>query len=294
MINRFKYTCAAMLVISTVQSAGMATADAVINNGLAPPNPGNVIETDIYLMGDVHVQNVGCDVKVLDPCASPGAPTHVETRAGATVRALTVHETSHLELTGGSLILTRGQGASTIEMNGAASFDVELIDDASLVLNVGSFLTLNAYDQSTAQILGGTPTGGGILSGEIIAWNSATISMSGGQMDTLDRFLAYGNGQIVLYGNGFEVNGMPVPYGPIGVETGTLTGVLASGATLDNLFYHAGHAGPVCQAGPCTGTITLASAPPLPVASLLGQLAVVASLTLGARWAVRSAGPKGR
>jgi hypothetical protein len=54
-------------------------------------------------------------------------------------------------------------------------------------------------------------------------------------------------------GYGFEVNDSPVPYGDISELFGRLTGTLASGESLDNIFYQGG--------GGYTGTIRLIPEP---------------------------------
>ena len=59
-----------------------AGATVVLNNGLAPPNPANVITADPG--DDVFVQAVGCDATVAHPCASPGAQTTVLWNTGGT------------------------------------------------------------------------------------------------------------------------------------------------------------------------------------------------------------------
>jgi hypothetical protein len=62
--------------------AAPAAATLVINNGLAPPNPANVITTDPA--DAVYVQAAGCDATVAHPCASPGAQTTVYWNTGGT------------------------------------------------------------------------------------------------------------------------------------------------------------------------------------------------------------------
>jgi hypothetical protein len=72
-------------------------------------------------------------------------------------------------------------------------------------------------------------------------------------------------------GGNFEVDGVPVPYGNLTAETGTLTGILASGDPINNGFWQGG--------GVYTGTITLEYAPEptqtLLYASALATLALL-------------------
>ena len=71
---------ASALILVIGESAQAATI--MINNGLAPPNPANVIDDDTYYWYDVHVRNVECPPgwpagNADDPCPFPGAPTEV-------------------------------------------------------------------------------------------------------------------------------------------------------------------------------------------------------------------------
>ena len=154
----------------------------VINNGLAPPNPENVINDATYASDAVYVRNVGCPPEwpassnARTPCPSPGAPT-----------------------------------------------------EAALV-NGGDVGGLGVFDTSTVTMSGGA-------SGYLYAYDSSTVS---------------------IVGKDFEVNGVSAPYGDLTAQTGTLTGELASGDPIDNVFYQGGYdAGYICSFQPCTGTITL-------------------------------------
>jgi hypothetical protein len=69
-------------------------------------------------------------------------------------------------------------------------------------------------------------------------------------------------------GRGFAVDGNPVPYGDLSALTGTLTGTLASGDPVNNVFHQGG--------GFYTGTITLA--PLLPALPRWGYLALAGGL----------------
>jgi hypothetical protein len=80
-------------------------ADTImINNGLAPPTPANVI--DYFTLDNVYVRNVGCppgwpSVFPTDPCPSPGAPTEVVVVDGGFVPWLFAHDSSAITMTGG-------------------------------------------------------------------------------------------------------------------------------------------------------------------------------------------------
>jgi len=76
---------------------------------------------------------------------------------------------------------------------------------------------------------------------------------------TVNRYLlASGSSVLTIVGRDFKVNGQPVPYGDLTGQTGTLTGTLASGDPINNVFYQGGWTGDPCSVlNPCTGTLTL-------------------------------------
>jgi hypothetical protein len=105
----------------------------------------------------------------------------------------------------------------------------------------GAVLDLLTQDSSTITVSGGTVR---ILG----AADSSTITMSGG---TASRFVASDSSTIMIVGSGFAVDGVPVPYGDLAADSGTLTGTLASGDPIDSIFYRGSLGFPV------PGTIVL-------------------------------------
>ncbi len=73
--------------------------------------------------------------------------------------------------------------------------------------------------------------------------------MSGGTV--WQRIWAGGSSVIEIIGSDFMVDGVPVPYGDLTAQTGTLTGTLASGDAIDNTFFQGGYQ------GEASGTISL-------------------------------------
>jgi hypothetical protein len=108
---------------------------------------------------------------------------------------------------------------------------------------------LEAYESSVVKMQGGS-----VENGDLLAYHLSTIVMSGGVV-SLGSLQAYDSSTIVLIGSNFMVDTgsgpTPVPYGDLTALTGTLTGTLASGDSLNNVFYQGGYGGSV------TGTITL-------------------------------------
>jgi hypothetical protein len=224
----------AVLVVSL--PAASRAADVVINNGLAPPNPANVIDDGTYSADTVWSRNVGCPPgwpsgNAFDPCPSPGAATAIEVVDGASVSRLEAHDTSSITLVGGTVSsIVRIRASGSVTMTGGTVLD-----------------TIHALASSTFTMTGGTVSG---------------------------AFEAHDSSVITLVGRSFRVDGSPVPYGDLTALNGTLTGTLASGDPVDNVFYQGGAS--------WAGTITLVEAPP--VASVVppwAPLALVAGL-LGA------------
>jgi hypothetical protein len=130
----------------------------------------------------------------------------------------------------------------------------------------------------------GAATEVGVVSGGtaiyLRAYDSSTVTMSGGTVGA--DLEAYGTSNIILIGRRFMVDGVPVPYGDLTALTGRLTGRLASGGSLNNMFYQGGYAGSL------TGTITLVAAPTIPVPALQPAAPVgLIALLLGAGLAVQ-------
>jgi hypothetical protein len=86
-----------------------------------------------------------------------------------------------------------------------------------------------------------------VWEGHLAAGDFADVTMSGGTV--VGELFANDSSTITIVGRDFEVDGVPVPYGDLTAQTGTLTGTLASGDPINNVFYQGG--------GDYTGTITL-------------------------------------
>jgi hypothetical protein len=90
-------------------SPAARAAPILINNGLAPPNPANVIDDETHATDSVHVRNTGCPPDgdpVTSPCPSPGNPTSVSLIRGAsliTSLSLHVYDTSVATIDGASV-----------------------------------------------------------------------------------------------------------------------------------------------------------------------------------------------
>jgi hypothetical protein len=248
---------ATMMAVALGATSEVRSATIVINNGLAPPNPANVIDaSNSHRFDEVYVQNVGCDATVAYSCPQPwGDPTGVEVVAGGSVYTLAAFESSAVTISGGSV----GDGnlfppgsitaydASTVTMSGG---------------EVGGALT--AYGSSTVTLTGGavgsntrTPWSYGLT-----AFESASVTISGGSVG--GALQAYDSSSITIIGAGFAVDGVPVDFGPIAATSGRLTGTLSSGEGIDNAFLRSQNATITLVAGPNNVVINNGLAPPNP------------------------------
>ncbi len=144
-------------------AAGMLIPDdIVINNGLAPPNPENVVNIPSYSDRRLFVNNAGCDATVEYPCVAPGAPTAVS----GVAKTVFVHETStfegdvleHLEARDSSSATVRAwiyasvsaYGTSSVFAQGYESGDFRGFDSSTLTVTECDYCDdLYALDQST-------------------------------------------------------------------------------------------------------------------------------------------------
>jgi hypothetical protein len=184
----------------------------VIANGLAPANPANTIEASNSFPDDsVFVQNVGCDATVQTPCDSPGADTTVALVDGGTALAVNVWESSTFIMSGGSIL------------SGLESYD-----SSNITLSGGSVGSeVRAFNSSTIVITSGSVFG--VKAGD----TGSMVEIHGGSIaDHLDP----NGGTITVFGSGFAIDGVPVPFGPIMTSSGNLTGTLASGDGINNPF----------------------------------------------------------
>jgi hypothetical protein len=205
-----------LLALALVLLAAPAGALVIINNGLAPPNPANVIDSRIQ--DEVRVQNVGCDSIVTNPCPMPwGDPTSVELVSGGSVADdLHAFESSTLTMSGGSVgRFLFARDSSTLTMSGGS---------------VGG--ELQARDSSKVTMSGGS------VGDNLGAFESSTLTVSGGTVGIL--VVASDSSTLTIVGTDFAVDGDPVDYGPIAASSGVLTGTLESGELIDNFFCHDG------------------------------------------------------
>lgn len=180
-------------------------ASILVNNGLAPPNPDNVLDIQTGTFDLVYIRNAGCPPEPItnigDPCPAPGGPTAVEVPAGAFIAFMTIFESSSLLMTGGEMI------------------------------NFG------AIDDSSVTIVGGTL---GLFGVQCCLSNAnATVEIHGGVL-AMGPITVNGNSSFTIFGTGFQVDGQAVASGPVTEALGTLTGTLSNGDPINIAFDNAG------------------------------------------------------
>jgi hypothetical protein len=222
-----------ILLLGTSAQGG---ENILINNGLAPPNPDNTFDEATHENDFIHVQNVGCNWEIQDPCSVPGAPTTIQVLDGADIEAIVSHETSSIWMDGGRIgyrIYTRD--ASELTMTGGmVTQHIISFDTSSITLSGGTAFHARVAHDSSLTMIGGT------LSWGAWAQHTATFTLAGGSIGVDKDLGASDSAVIFVVGSDFAVDGTPVPYGDIATLTGRLTGTLAYGHAIDVNFKHAG------------------------------------------------------
>ena len=181
--------CLSLCLALWLGSTSMASA-VLINNGLAPPTPANVIDDDTFQAEAVTVRNLGCPA--IGPCASPTSTT-VAIEPGAETGAVDVWDTSVIEYTGGTLNddLT-AYDSSTVQVSaGGTIFDVDIRGSAFVHISGGGIQNLDLRHQSDGLI-----DGGSIVNGTVR--DDATLMILGGSVG--DGLTVVGNGDVTLDG----------------------------------------------------------------------------------------------
>lgn len=190
---------------------GLATgATVVLNNGLAPPNPANVVD---FSTSDTYViRNVGCgDTDPMEsPCASPGAATTLGLTPGGDVEGVFVRDTSQLVMTGGGVAgFFQVLDQATITMSdGIAVAGMQALGSSQLFLSGGAYSGLSARESSFVELRGGTPDVLGVLDTAVIE----------------------------IVGSNFAIDGAARNHGAISETSGILTALLESGQSLSVSF----------------------------------------------------------
>jgi hypothetical protein len=230
----------------TVRLAPPADAH-LINNGLAPPTPENVIADWSHKDDFVYVRNLGC-AGVVGSCLNPFNTTQVEL-TGATAE-LQVFDTSRLTLGYGGNVygrLTASDRAFVSLLRGTIRDDLVAFDEASIVLGesgLGSFVSgdVFALGASDVSITWGS-FGGGLWAG-----GSSTMTVKGGAGSSNHALHACDSSVVEIHGYGFLLPGIRnLDYGDLAETSGQLYGELVASGPARFDFHRGGSA--VCGEG---------------------------------------------
>lgn len=239
-----------LAVLLSPQLAG-AMPYVLVNNGLAPPNPENVIGPENSLPESrLWVLSSGCtpgNCDQLDP------PTHVSIVAGGVVGGVSLNGEgsfgSSVTVDGGTVAGDVWVDRGLFSVKGGAVSGVIRLDGGSAGVSGGIVAGLHGAEPrvgsrisggivqsgalsfaSSASVFtyGSLVVSGGTLLGDAIVfgpfssfeWSGGSI---GGTLHLVDESPAR------IYGQNFTINGDPVPYGATPALSGILAGTLESG-----------------------------------------------------------------
>ena len=235
--------CAA-LVLSSFDTPVANAQYILINNGLAPPNPDNVIDappmpsTDLFL-----VRNTDCPppaTAAYGPCPSPGTPTQVEVLAGAIFGGGSINpdnnftenaarDSSVISMSGGNLGGLSARENARITVNGGTINFLKALDSSIVLLVDGQIpLYAEAWHDASLRIRGGNVGSPGF--GGVTTTSTVPVVISGGSFEFLQESgLARVAPSYILEGTNFAIDGAPAEYGDYFDTSGTITGTWASG-----------------------------------------------------------------
>jgi hypothetical protein len=301
----------ALLAIGLLCHPAVAgAADVLVANGSAPPDPANVVGDAAYANDHLWVRNAGCPPQgPADPaadCPAPGASTAVAVIAGADMGRLTVCDSASIVMSGGAVgggnfgtVFRVADSASARVIGGTVDGEYLGVTDSAHLTWDGGYIpgTIVLGGTASADIRGGSigtwldvagsasvVLSGGSVVNSTFTSGSASLTVRGGSVGwALD---ALHSSVIVIEGSDFEVDGSPVPYGPLAATNGILEGMLASGEVFSTEFAQGQ------GAGLATGTIELAppGAVPVPATATAGRVILAACLLGG--WLVAGRRPR--
>jgi len=107
---------------------------------------------------------------------------------------------------------------------GAETDDVDVFQNSRFEMTAGEIEdgTLILFDHSEGEISGGR------ISDDLMRiFDFSRLIITGG--DIGPGFMSYGSSEVFIYGSNFQIDGVPVGYGPVPVPMGNLTGDLLDG-----------------------------------------------------------------
>jgi hypothetical protein len=264
-VMRRLFSVLSALLLGSV--AGSARAIIIIDNGLAPPNPANVIDASNSFPGtEPVVVRESTTVAVVEGGVVGGDLTAegvsiVLVSGGSVGGTLTGLQDAILAISDGSVGAVKANEYTTVAISGGS-----VVGNLELGFGASGTLDGGTIGGNVFLVIGGqlTVTGGTVVGG-IFPNDGSHVTIRGGTFvgglqardDPGERF--------IIFGNHFAVDGQPVPFGPIAALGGTLTGTLQSGEPIETPFFHACY-----EPGTCFITLALPEPSlPLVVASVL-------------------------
>lgn len=119
---------------------------------------------------------------------------------------------------------------TTVELVAGGSVrDVDVFQNSNFLMSGGtSYGLLLLRDTSRGEISGGV-----VDEDPFAIWDNSQLTITGSYFD--EGLSVRNEGQVFIYGSDFQIDGVPVPYGPISVSTGRLEGTLLNGQIRSNL-----------------------------------------------------------
>lgn len=203
--------------------------------------------------GGVHYISFAVPENILVDYQTPGVQTTINFLNGGSMpyNSLYAYEDSIINMSGGEIDDLVAHNRSLVEViSGEIHTALAVYDRGKITFSGGSTGYLRGFDSSEVIVSGGEIGGqlgtynssqltvsGGLIGEHLVVNQDGQVSLSGGSIG--GNLLLYKFAVLTIYGSDFAINGTPVDYGEYFASdylSGTLTGTLASGDTLNNVF----------------------------------------------------------
>ncbi|MHC4757607.1 MAG: hypothetical protein ACYTE8_03020 [Planctomycetota bacterium] len=181
-------------------------------NALTVYNDGGTHNISTDLGGSIYIYNT----------------TTVNLLSGGSITGAWVYNDGQLNVSGGTITgSVLAYNSSTVDVSsGEIKFSITAYDNSQVFVSDGTIKELFAYDNGYINWSGGYNKG--------IVYSYGTgghIEISGGELTASAGLYADEYGTVTIYGTGFNY-----PYGEISAASGTLTGTLSNGDSINNSF----------------------------------------------------------
>ena len=251
------------------------------------PGMGTTVINNGWIDNPYIMQGFNDCILILSNGGSQQLRTHDNTNitisSGGFTADFRSYDNSQVAITNnGEVSSLRSYGNSQITMlNGRIDQDCHTYDNSQMTFSGGTVKTLQSQDSSQVTMSGGTmeynltatdtsqvTMSGGTIWGGLYATDGSQVNWSGG---TVGGFLySYRGSDFTINGVDFAIDGVPIEYGNITSMLGgvpnnepwrTLTGTLANGDAINNLFKVGDTAKIILVPPPGIFTLTIATEP---------------------------------